>query len=441
MDVKSRYEERVFVLLETGVRCFFRILAHIIWTLLSVNKKQTQAKVRAAIWSDWKELDERVESLEKFSPMINARLRRRLRGVVARHALRQVIAPAFRFFFYVTCIFSWIFLGIGLAQGIEVLKSAGVSAVWLTRLVLAVPNLLIAATLFSMAWYFDNRLSRLQISIRVLRRMHRISVVGICVFQLGLLAVCSPGTSYARGLNPIANNFLLLAVFLLPVSGLQYIRYLHAWKNHPPEDRLDLAMLRLLDVASAALWCSERKWRWSNAAYSREIIAEIEHAARDAERFSLVRVPRMDYQARHYEERIGLRVASTIRSHKHVLATARDGTDYTEVAASIIRGLNAWLVGDLCSFLDSSDAGEAHKRRYLEIFARRALPAALLVSAAFLLPLIPIFHEFPDGILYIRVSLLISAFLAIVTGEISTSGRITTILDRYQTNSGSTGRG
>ncbi|MER7577365.1 hypothetical protein [Streptomyces sp. NPDC126514] len=187
------------------------------------------------------------------------------------------------------------------------------------------------------------------------------------------------------------------------------------------------AALAILDAA-ALVGRNRRDWQSSRT--SRMVISEIEDLARKIQdELSLSsRIGRRhaDVFSRTLLE--AARVAEVIRQHKKLIACASGEGSFEDVSVSLSNAARALFANDRGKLL--KDAPEVILKRRVQILVRHLLPVILMVSAAFVLPLLPPISDqdkLADGI---RITLLVSAVLALISPRSESSAKILDVLGK-----------
>lgn len=181
----------------------------------------------------------------------------------------------------------------------------------------------------------------------------------------------------------VASGIIVIATGIL-ASNFWLTLYFDSRRCHP----YDHITLFLLGTA-AAIRRERRRWhddrqvtRWRG---SLEIVAiQVE---RDA---SLSRRTGIAEGSAHVELREeALRIAAVVRSHKRALAEAHSPGHVDAVVVSLVDGLTAFCAGDRTALLANAPDQVAPRVNRFTRAALRAVPAAVLIAAGILLPLIP----------------------------------------------------
>ncbi|MEV0469158.1 hypothetical protein [Streptomyces prunicolor] len=83
------------------------------------------------------------------------------------------------------------------------------------------------------------------------------------------------------------------------------------------------------------------------------------------------------------------RVAAVIRNHKRALAKAHSAHDVDTVVVSLMQGVQAFCAGDRTALLANAPEEVAPRNNRFAVATVRLVPAAILISAGLLLPLLP----------------------------------------------------
>lgn len=179
--------------------------------------------------------------------------------------------------------------------------------------------------------------------------------------------------------------------------------------------RVDSALLRLLRCV-VSIDCLGNGRCLANSRSVRSVILDLELTAADMEQYAVERVPRSDTVTRRVARQDGVRLASPIRDAKAPLARAVHPHDYMAVAARLAGFLLAWAdsgQSDLTTMI-SGDASVGWISLWRRV-ASRIWNAALLATAAIVLPLLPIYNNDHAAGAGLRYALLTAAVLSLVT--------------------------
>lgn len=83
------------------------------------------------------------------------------------------------------------------------------------------------------------------------------------------------------------------------------------------------------------------------------------------------------------------RIAAVIRNHKRALAVANSARDVDTVVVSLMQGVQAFCAGDRTALLANAPEQIGPRNNRFAVAVIRLVPAAILISAGLLLPLLP----------------------------------------------------
>jgi hypothetical protein len=252
------------------------------------------------------------------------------------------------------------------------------------------------------------------------RGRHGTAVIAIAlsVVVVACLALANPGLDVVVAAAR-ASSFLVTIACALGIwewgqvvgHGLA-ARLAGAVGRPRPLDRVATQLV----VIAARVWALAGASGAVDQASVRMQVDALERAARDAQRFALARAPRWDGDARRAARRDGWRVAVVIRAHKAPLARAVGAEDFAAVARSLTGGLAAWSREDFASMVGGAPATTPPGRSRAVV--ARLLPAVTMAVLAVVLPLLPPLNATAQAASSARVSLLVGAVLALVTGAV-----------------------
>jgi hypothetical protein len=189
---------------------------------------------------------------------------------------------------------------------------------------------------------------------------------------------------------------------------------------------LDLVFLQVFRIAVDIDVIRGRR-RWLYRGYINFFNEALERAARSAERATRGRAPLTDFAARRNAALLGAQLAAIIRTHKSHLAVAIRPQEIDDVRSSLTAGILAWADRDLDALI--ANAPPVSLGRRVRSAARRVAPALLLAVAALALPMIP---ELASAASQIRLTLGISAILALVAGGVSAPDSIIDAVKQFE---------
>ncbi|MFJ2187906.1 hypothetical protein ACIOJE_08045 [Kitasatospora sp. NPDC087861] len=178
----------------------------------------------------------------------------------------------------------------------------------------------------------------------------------------------------------------------------------------------------ILSFLQCAHSIESSKEQWHVGSRSRYLIAWIEVAAKECERFPSAsrRVAFVDRAARRSYRDIGYQVAAVVRSHKIMVARAGRERDYSAAAESFCSALVGLGRGEIGQLL--VNAGEVSNVSRMRVAARRVGPSLPLFVAAFVIPLIPQVSASSEAVGGIRVTLIIAGTLSLIVPLDSPAG-------------------
>ncbi|MEX2971648.1 hypothetical protein [Streptomyces sp. C184] len=205
--------------------------------------------------------------------------------------------------------------------------------------------------------------------------------------------------SYALA-GSLAVVFLLLVPFAVVISAIK------GWLVRPILRRYDLLLLAMIDVCATT---HRRRDTWFTDTARTEVARAIETAARAAERAVLR--PGLLAGNRNVVRNDALRLATVIRQHKKPILRAGGPSSFDRVTESMWSGVVALIEDDWATLTAAAPPVTAATR--LRRFASRIGPQAVLLGAAFAIPLIPAVAEAPAVASSVRVTLIVTAILGL----------------------------
>jgi hypothetical protein len=197
-------------------------------------------------------------------------------------------------------------------------------------------------------------------------------------------------------------------------------------KSRRPEP-LDRVMVSLLALAQDVNSCRFNRL-WIDHKRNKDLLAEFDRIARQAERFATQRAPMFNFSLRRRARKVGLGLAELIRSYRIALVQAIGPASYEEVATSLATILEAWAYRDIARLTKLMP--EVSLRDILRSVYRRLWQTLALAALGIGLPLVPVFRHSVTASTNIRVYLLIAAFLALVAPGSSLSDITNSALGR-----------
>ncbi|MEU5544755.1 hypothetical protein AB0G85_20520 [Streptomyces sioyaensis] len=197
----------------------------------------------------------------------------------------------------------------------------------------------------------------------------------------------------------------LAVVFLLFLPFVAFISSVKSWLVRPILRRHDLLLLAMIDVCATT---HRRRDTWFADSARTEVVRAIEAAARTAEaafRTGLIPSPR--YLVRND----ALRLAAVIRQHKKPILRATGPSAFDRVTESMWSGVVALIEDDWAALTAAAPPVTAATK--LRRFASRIGPQAVLLGAAFAIPLVPAVAEEPAVASSVRVTLIVTAILGL----------------------------
>lgn len=175
-----------------------------------------------------------------------------------------------------------------------------------------------------------------------------------------------------------------------------------------PHDRL------LLDMVNICAQAQEVRLRWSRPRSAHDLLETIEKAARRAERLPHYAGPLFfsDRQTRDAVASDGLALAALIRGHQPVIIRANGPKSYDRVIESMSAGIIALTDDDWESLM--AHALPVSGVSKLRSAVQRIFPPTVMLAAAFLIPLIPQVASSPAVSGSVRVTLMVTAALALI---------------------------
>ncbi|WP_336116514.1 hypothetical protein [Streptomyces sp. PTD9-10] len=166
----------------------------------------------------------------------------------------------------------------------------------------------------------------------------------------------------------------------------------------------------LVDLAKVAHYANEWKRLWYDPKRSLTLVSELEATARRIESIAWRsrRVSLMDRRGRAEYRGDLLALAFTVRKHKRVLMRANSASGFEVVHASLSAGCLALVDNDWDSLIESTNVSLTSRALLLW---RRLFPGVIMVSASFLIPILPGVSDSPELALSARVTLLATAVL------------------------------
>jgi hypothetical protein len=245
------------------------------------------------------------------------------------------------------------------------------------------------------------------------------------VETLGVMLIAIPGTQdFAYKLAGPCTVLIVMSPLVLVMDRLRYRRHR---RRSPPPSSLDVAMIRLFDVACWVEWCRSSR-RWHQRTYVSQLVAELDQAAREAERYGVQRVYWWNMSARREARRAGMRIAAVIRAHRAPLVSAVSPGDLRKITVSLFAGVNAWTDGDIGKLIQN--APEISLRDWVRPIVSRLWPATVLVVSGIVLPMLSVFKDSPAAAQSMRVTLFVAGAIATVSGGVAVSDRVNAALDK-----------
>jgi hypothetical protein len=189
--------------------------------------------------------------------------------------------------------------------------------------------------------------------------------------------------------NAAAASALVMSGIIVAFSGILACNfwltsYFDARRCHP-YDHIALFLL------GAAAHIRRERHRWHDDSRVTSWRASLEVVAIQVERDASLsgRIGLADGST-HMElrEEAG-RIAAVIRSHKRALAKAHSARDVDAVVVSLVEGIRAFCAGDRAALLTHAPDQVAPQVSSFAKAALRLTPAAVLIAAGLLLPLVP----------------------------------------------------
>ncbi|MFG2864735.1 hypothetical protein [Streptomyces sioyaensis] len=193
--------------------------------------------------------------------------------------------------------------------------------------------------------------------------------------------------------------FLLFLPFVVVISSIK------SWLVRPILRRHDLLLLAMIDVCATT---HRRRDAWFADTARTEVVRAIEAAARTAEAaFRTGFIP----STRHLVRNDALRLAAVIRQHKKPILRATGPSAFDRVTESMWSGVVALIEDDWAALTAAAPPVTAATK--LRRFVSRTGPQAVLLGAAFAIPLIPAVAEEPAVASSVRVTLIVTAILGL----------------------------
>ncbi|WP_155128682.1 hypothetical protein [[Actinomadura] parvosata] len=396
------------------------------------------------------------------------KVRRKAVSATCRRAIYWMISPRLMFAIASTATFAIAAFGIGVAASIESFRpTTHRAALTATAFVFMIPITLFATSAFRVLRRHD--LNETSFTMVTPTARHEGQIALAISYLLALYQISAAAFEFPSFISIVPDMatfaaWAIIFVLMAPLISTFYaVRYYFVRRRYPRPSGLDLVMLRLLTITYWIDWCRDPRRQdpppiapqgdrsngrknahgggnqapskqradsrpWANGNYIRLLVAELERAAQDAEKFALQHVPYRDTATRRKAQILGLRFAEAIRSHKEALVRTAKVEDLAATEESLILGLEAWTKGDLETLLAAVPDAEV-KRKWQPVLGR-LWPAAILCAGAFAIPALPLFSNAPEAASSARITLLIAAVLAVLSGGITPSERINSVVDK-----------
>lgn len=171
---------------------------------------------------------------------------------------------------------------------------------------------------------------------------------------------------------------------------------------------------------------------WVRPDVSRYLLNRFERLARRSERATWAgrRVPFDEPNLRTISRADWHVLASAYRHHRLALARVHDHAEYDRIIQSLLSGLRNMLDNDWSSMLANFSG---HKERHYPLknwLVACLMPAALLGSAALILPYLPPFKDGGASVDGLRITLVAYALIRLVPGQQSVLDLLSDTLDR-----------
>jgi hypothetical protein len=228
---------------------------------------------------------------------------------------------------------------------------------------------------------------------------------------------------YHYAIDGLLLLFFLVLIIMSNLGGTFGRRYLSGGPLRP----LDRVGTRMVALAVEVNRCA-RDADEVTAGHVRSLIRDLEMLARDAERFAVARVPWWDYAARNAVQADGLRLATVVRRHKPLMASAASADDFAALARSLTSGGGAWAKNDLITMV--RDTPQIKAPRTLTKLLTRLGPPVLLTGMAIVVPLLPPLNHAAQAAGNFRAALFIGAALSLFGGTAQIADYVTTALER-----------
>jgi hypothetical protein len=209
------------------------------------------------------------------------------------------------------------------------------------------------------------------------------------VFLFFTIATWETGDAPVLNMNAVSTSALIMSGLLVAFSGTwAFLTWLTNYFNARWCYPYDHTVLFLLGVAASV---HSRRHRWHNDSQVRGWRAGLEIVAVQVERDASLskRIGTTEASARAELRNEARRIAAVVRSHQKSLAQAYSADDVDAVVVSLVRGLQVFCAGDRAALLANAPDQVAPRVNRFAAATLRLIPAAVLISAGFLLPLVP----------------------------------------------------
>jgi hypothetical protein len=230
----------------------------------------------------------------------------------------------------------------------------------------------------------------------------------------------------ALGCRPVAALRWAMAIVVMTLRPDMDQAAVAPQRAREGDRRLDHAMLRLLGITADVTQLGTSSVQ-ANRHTILQLVALLEEAGHDAERFAAWRTPLLDRAARHGARLDGVRLGSVIRSYKAPLARAVGAAEYQAIAQSMTKLLTAWACDDFDTMVGG--APEVTKTWSWRSAIPRLANTLVLAVAGLVLPSLPLYRQDPSAATTTRYTLLIAAAVALTTNTVSTWGAVSGALN------------
>ncbi|MEV5104986.1 hypothetical protein ACFQ7G_24040 [Streptomyces massasporeus] len=224
---------------------------------------------------------------------------------------------------------------------------------------------------------------------------------------------------------PIEKSVRSAGSFILAVSALSGSAgksLLDQWLRARHCRPYDAAALRTLRLAATM---KRSRTEWHTRKTVRQWVVDLEDIATlTAIDFTLPgRVSRADWDTWKEFREEAVRIAGIFRAHKGQVLRARSGEDVDEVVESLKNGVMAMLGGDRVLLLENAPEGISERDPFIT-WLRRAISGGLLISAGFLLPLLPIVADHAAAAQSLRWTLFVAGAAMLISASPEVNARV-----------------